>query len=174
MPILVLDLLLIEPLGCHPGLRHFCPCVAESYVDCSVIGSVMHKKNGHELLIMACTFCGSRFDDRLCYFCNASCCTSCMVDDRSRCKQCYVNKQRLGWKQIAKKNKLVLVFAGLLWIYAVFPGPFIPGLDPMFYTISVAAAVLIMIPICLALFFWSLNPPNSDLRRRKRGQDGSQ
>lgn len=90
-----------------------------------------------------------------------------MTDDRTRCKECYISKKRLGWKKIIKKNKAVLGFVTFLWIYAVFPGPFIPGLDPVFYTISVVAAVLIMIPICFALFFWSLNPPKSDLKKRK-------
>jgi len=59
------------------------------------------------------------------------------------------------------------VFIAFLWIYAVFPGPFIPGLDPTFYTISLVAALLIMIPIGFALFFWSLNPPKSDVKKRK-------
>ena len=115
-----------------------------------------------------CEFCGSMFGDRSCYFCSKTCCTSCMTDDRSRCKRSYIDKRRLGWKQIVRRNKLVFVFAGLLWFYAVFPGPFFPGLDPAFYIPSLLAAVLIMIPICLALFFWSLNPPNSDLRGRGR------
>ena len=43
---------------------------------------------------------------------------------------------------------------GFLWFYTVYPGPFIPGFDPMFYWISLVAAILIMIPICLMLFFW--------------------
>jgi len=90
-----------------------------------------------------------------------------MVDDRTRCKDCYIQKRKLGWKKLLKKNKPVLILVGLLWLYAVFPGPFIPGLDPTFYTISLVAALLIMIPVCLALFFWSLNPPKSDLKSRK-------
>jgi len=90
-----------------------------------------------------------------------------MVDDRTRCKDCYIQKRRLGWKKLLKKNKPILIFVGFLWICAVFPGPFIPGLDPTFYTISLVAALLIMIPVCLALFFWLLNPPKSDLKSRK-------
>ncbi|EGG43076.1 hypothetical protein Nlim_0031 [Candidatus Nitrosarchaeum limnium SFB1] len=90
-----------------------------------------------------------------------------MVDDRTRCKDCYIQKRKLGWKKLIKKNKLVLIFVGLLWLYAVFPGPFIPGLNPTFYTISLVTALLIMIPVCMALFFWSLNPPKSDLKNRK-------
>ena len=76
-----------------------------------------------------------------------------MTDDRTRCKECYINKQRLGWKKLASKNKLVLIFAGFLWFYAVYPGPFLPGLDPGFYMVTVIAAVLIMVPIGLAMFF---------------------
>ena len=114
-----------------------------------------------------CDFCGSAFGDRICYFCEKNCCTSCMTDDRTRCKNCYITKRKLGGKQVLKKNKKVLIFVGILWLYAVFPGPFIPWLDPNFYAISVVAAILIMIPICLALFFWSINPPNSDLKKRK-------
>ncbi|HSB83204.1 MAG TPA: hypothetical protein VLD64_01790 [Nitrosarchaeum sp.] len=90
-----------------------------------------------------------------------------MVDDRTRCKDCYIQKRSLGWKKLLKKNKPILIFVGFLWLYAVFPGPFLPGLDPTFYTISLIAALLIMIPVCLALFFWSLNPPKSDLKSRK-------
>lgn len=90
-----------------------------------------------------------------------------MIDDRTRCKECYIHKRRLSVRQLIKKNKIVLIFVGVLWFYAVFPGPFMPGLDPGFYAISVVAAVLIMIPIGLALFFWSLNPPKSDVKKRK-------
>ena len=90
-----------------------------------------------------------------------------MTDDRTRCKRCYIKKRRLSLKQVVKKNKIVLVFIGILWLYAVFPGPLYLGLDPMFYSISIVAAVLIMIPIGLALFFWSLEPPKSDLKKRK-------
>ena len=90
-----------------------------------------------------------------------------MVDDRTRCKECYIKKRRLGWKKLVKKNRLVLIFVGFLWFYAVYPGPFLPGLDPTFYTITLVAALLIMIPVCLALFFWSLNPPTSDVRKRR-------
>ena len=90
-----------------------------------------------------------------------------MVDDKTRCKECYIKKRRLDWKKLIKKNKMVLVFVSLLWFYAVYPGPFIPGLDPMFYSITLVAALLIMIPVCLAMFFWSLNPPASDVKKRK-------
>lgn len=112
-----------------------------------------------------CTYCGSVFGDRRCYFCDNVCCTSCMTDDRSRCKDCYIAKRRLGVKKLLKRNKIILIFAGFLWFYAVYPGPFLPGLDPGFYMITLVAAVLIMIPIGLALFFWSLNPPSSDLKK---------
>jgi hypothetical protein len=90
-----------------------------------------------------------------------------MTDDRTRCRNCDITKRRLGWKRLVKKNKTVLIFIGFLWLYAVFPGPFIPGLDPTFYMISIVAAILIMIPVGLALFFWSLNPPKSDIKKRK-------
>ncbi len=90
-----------------------------------------------------------------------------MTDDRTRCKVCYIKKRRLSWKQLVRKNKVILIFVGFLWLYAVFPGPFYPGLDPTFYTISIVAAVLIMIPVGFALFFWSLEPPKSDLKKRK-------
>ena len=90
-----------------------------------------------------------------------------MTDDRTRCKECYIKKRKLNWKQLLKKNKKILVFVGLLWLYAVWPGPFIPGIDPTFFTITLVAALLIMIPICLAMFFWSLNPPTSDVKKRK-------
>lgn len=115
----------------------------------------------------SCDFCGSAFGDRICYFCEKGCCTNCMTDDRTRCKKCFIQKKRLGVKKLLKKNKIVIIFIGFLWLYAVFPGPFFPGINPMFYTISVVALLLIMIPVCLALFFWSLNPPNSDLKKRK-------
>ena len=91
-----------------------------------------------------------------------------MVDGKTRCKECYIKKCRLGWKKLLKKNKAVLVFVSLLWVYEVFPGPFIPGLDPMFYTITLVALLLIMTPICLALFFWLLNSPTSDVKKNSR------
>ena len=114
-----------------------------------------------------CEFCGSVFGDRICYFCDKTCCTSCMTDDRTRCKECYIKKRKLNWKKVLKRNKLLLGFIGLLWFYAVFPGPFFPGLDPTFYTATLIAAVLFMIPIGCMLFFWSLNPPVSDVKKRK-------
>lgn len=89
-----------------------------------------------------------------------------MVDDRSRCKKCFIQKRKLGWKVLVKRNKVILAFVGFLWFYAVYPGPFIPGLEPTFYTATLIAAILFMIPIGCILFFWSLNPPSSDIKRR--------
>jgi len=114
-----------------------------------------------------CDFCGSAFGDRICYFCDKECCTSCMTDGRTRCKKCHIKKRRPGWKRLLKKNKIVVVFIGFLWLYAVFPGPFFPVPDPTFYTIALVVALLIMIPIGLAFFFWSLDPPKSDIRKRR-------
>ena len=68
-----------------------------------------------------CDFCGSKFAERKCYFCDKRCCTSCMIDDKSRCKQCYIQKRTLGWRVI-KKNKVMLGFIGMggpavaLWV----------------------------------------------------------
>ena len=89
-----------------------------------------------------------------------------MVDDRSRCKTCFIQKRRMGVKKLLKRNKVMLGFIAFLWLFAVFPGPFIPGLDPAYVTATLIAAVLFMIPIGFMLFFWSLNPPTSDLRKR--------
>ena len=86
-----------------------------------------------------------------------------MTDDRTRCKRCFITKRRLGWR-ILKRNKILLGFIAFVWAYTVFPIPLIPGIDPTFYWISLGAAVLIMIPVCLAMFFWSLEPPKSDLK----------
>ena len=85
-----------------------------------------------------------------------------MTDDRSRCKRCYVHKRKLGWK-VLKRNKVLLGFIAFVWIYAVYPIPLIPGLDPTFYWITLFAAILFMIPAGLMIFFWSRNPPSSDI-----------
>jgi len=55
---------------------------------------------------------------------------------------------------------------GLLWLYAVFPCPFIPGFNETFYWISLVAAILFTIPVELMIFFWSQTPPSSDIRRK--------
>ncbi len=89
-----------------------------------------------------------------------------MVDDRTRCKDCYIKKRRLGIKKLLKRNKILLGFVAFLWFYAVYPGPFLPGIDPSYYTVTLIAAVLIMIPVGFMLFFWSLNPPVSDIRKK--------
>jgi hypothetical protein len=73
-----------------------------------------------------------------------------MTDDHSRCKECFITKRRLGWKRILKRNKILLGCIGLLWIYAVFPGPFFPVIDPTYYYTTLIAAILIMIPLGLA------------------------
>ena len=84
-----------------------------------------------------------------------------MTDDRSRCKRCYVNKRKLGWK-VFKRNKILLGFIAFVWLYTVYPIPLIPGLDPTFYWITLFAAILFMIPAGFMIFFWSRNPPASD------------
>lgn len=114
-----------------------------------------------------CYSCGSLLADRKCYFCEQFCCTTCMTDDRTRCKQCYIKKKRLSWKKLLKRNKIVIILMGFLWFYAVYPGPFFPGIDPSYYYTTLIAAILIIIPLSLALFFWSLNPPASDLKKEK-------
>jgi len=76
--------------------------------------------------------------------------------------------KRRDWvgKKILKRNIILLVFIAFIWFYAVFPGPFFPDMEPTFYTASLIAAILFMIPVGLMLFFWSLNPPRSDLKKR--------
>lgn len=86
-----------------------------------------------------------------------------MTDDKTRCRRCFIDKRRLGWKEIIKKNKIIVGFVAFIWFYAVFPGPLIPGLHEGYYLIFVITAVVCMIPLCLALFFWSRHPPSSDL-----------
>ncbi|TRZ80583.1 MAG: hypothetical protein D4R90_01400 [Nitrosopumilales archaeon] len=86
-----------------------------------------------------------------------------MNDDRTRCKRCYITKRKLGWR-IFKKNKVLLGFVAFVWAYTVFPIPLIKGIDPAFYWISLGVAIMIMIPISLAMFFWSREPPVSDLK----------
>jgi len=70
-------------------------------------------------------------------------------------------------EETSKKEQDCFGFCWIFVLYAVFPGPLIPGLEPGFYEISIAAAILIMIPIGLAMFFGSLNPPASDVKKRK-------
>lgn len=111
-----------------------------------------------------CSFCGSQFGDHRCYFCGKNCCTSCMTDDKSRCKNCYIKKRTLGWNVI-KKNKIIIAFIAFLWIYAVFPGPFLPGLGSTFYWATLIAAILFTIPLGFMLFFWSRTPPSSDIKK---------
>ena len=84
-----------------------------------------------------------------------------MTDDRSRCKRCFISKKRLGWK-VVRRNKILLGFIGFMWVYTVYPIPFIPGLDPTFYWIGLIAAIMFMIPTGFMLFFWSRDPPSSD------------
>ena len=112
----------------------------------------------------SCEYCGSVFGDRNCYFCKKTVCTTCMTDDRSRCKKCYIAKKRLGWKDIVKRNKLIWGMLGFIWVYAVFPGPLVPGLHSGYYLVFAIAGILCMIPLCLMAFFWSINPPASDIK----------
>jgi len=86
-----------------------------------------------------------------------------MVDDKTRCKKCYLDKRKLGWKSIIKKNKIIVGFVVFVWFYAVFPGPLIPGLHQGYYIIFVIAGIVCMIPLCLMMFFWSRYPPASDV-----------
>jgi hypothetical protein len=86
-----------------------------------------------------------------------------MTDDRSRCKRCFIDKKKLGWKETIKRNKIIVGFVAFIWFYAVFPGPLIPGLHQGYYVVFVIAAIVCMIPLGLALFFWSRNPPSSDV-----------
>lgn len=113
-----------------------------------------------------CEFCGAKFGDYKCYFCEKNCCTSCMIDDRSRCKNCFMLKKRVSWQKLLKRNKILLGFIAFIWFYAVFPGPIFPDMPSTYYTASLMAAILFMIPVGLMLFFWSLNPPRSDIKKR--------
>ena len=115
--------------------------------------------------MQVCEFCGSNFGDWKCYFCGKRCCSSCMTNDHSRCKKCYVKRAKLGWR-VLKRNRILLICVGLLWVYAVFPGPFLPGLGDTFYWASLVAAILFTIPVGLMMFFWSQTPPSSDIKRR--------
>ena len=80
-------------------------------------------------------------------------------------KNALYKKKKLNWKIVIKRNKILLGFVAFLWLFAVFPGPFLPNLDPTFYTATLIAAILFMIPVGFMLFFWSLNPPTSDIKK---------
>ena len=70
-------------------------------------------------------------------------------------------------EETSKKEQDCFDFCWIFVVVCSISWSLLPGLDPGFYAISIVAAVLIMIPIGLAMFFWSLNPPASDVKKRK-------
>jgi len=57
-----------------------------------------------------------------------------------------------------------------LRVYPIFLGPFFSRLYSTVYIITLVAAVLIMVPIGFASFFWQLDNHKSDVKKKKRLQ----
>lgn len=109
-----------------------------------------------------CTICGGRFAEHKCVYCAKSVCSSCMNIELSKCIKCK-DKTMLPMKQFVRRNLILFIFLGSIWVYTVYPFPFLYALgfdlDMSAIQPILIASLVLAIPFIFMLMAWQKKPP---------------
>jgi hypothetical protein len=109
-----------------------------------------------------CAICGGRFAEHKCVYCNRSACSSCINVEISRCVKCE-HKKSIPTLQFVRRNLILFIFLGTIWIYTVYPFPFLYALgfnvDMTVMQPILIATVVLAIPFLFMLRAWQKKPP---------------
>ena len=85
-----------------------------------------------------------------------------MVSDGVKCIRCK-DRKAVPLKQFVRRNIILLIFLGTIWIYTVYPFPFFYALG---FNIDVSAilpvlitTIVLAIPFIIMLIMWQKRPP---------------
>lgn len=85
-----------------------------------------------------------------------------MVDEGLKCVKC-VNRNSVPLKQFIKRNKFLIISIGAIWVYTVYPFPFLVALgfnvDISAVQAVLIATVVLTIPFLFLLKAWQKRPP---------------
>ncbi len=114
------------------------------------------------LVVLGCEICGSRFAENKCAYCGKSVCSSCMVSEGIKCIKCR-DKKSIPLKRFVRRNIILIVFLGTIWIYTIYPFPFLLALgfnvDMSAYLPVLIATIVLAIPFIMMLRVWQKRPP---------------
>ncbi len=109
-----------------------------------------------------CTICGGRFAEHTCAFCGRQACSSCLDVEVRKCIKCN-NRTTVPLARFVRQNMILVVFLGLIWIFVVYPFPFLSSLG---YEIDISvmqpvliATLVIVIPFIFMFKAWQKRPP---------------
>ena len=117
----------------------------------------------YRYMLTECQICGSYFGDRKCIYCHRSICSSCAIENGSKCIKCNALK-KLPTNFLKSNVRYILLFVAV-WF-------FVSGLYPFPYLIAIGVPVdfrimqpvlittgVMMIPFVFILFAWKKRPP---------------
>lgn len=114
------------------------------------------------LRMPGCAICGGRFAEHKCTYCCRSVCSSCMNVENNKCLKCR-NITAIPLRQFVRRNLILIIFLGTVWIYTVYPFPFLYALgfelDMSALQPILIATVVLAIPFIFMLRTWQKKPP---------------
>ncbi len=110
-----------------------------------------------------CEICGSRFGEFICPYCNKTACSSCLVEDKSRCIKCGRLKKP-AIRFIRRNSPFILLFVGFWFFTAgVYPFPYFlaigKSLNPAIMEPILIATGVMIIPFTFLVIAWKKRPP---------------
>lgn len=85
-----------------------------------------------------------------------------MISEEIKCIKCR-NKSTVPLKQFVRRNMILIIFLGTIWIYTVYPYPFLIalGFNMDFSAILpvLIATIVLAIPFIIMLRVWQKRPP---------------
>lgn len=112
-----------------------------------------------------CTICGSRFGNITCGYCTNSVCSSCLVQDKTKCIKCS-RVRKPPYKFLKRNLPFILLFAAL-WFFTsgFYPFPFYLAvgkhIDMTIMQPILIATTLMAIPFVFLMVAWKKKPPTS-------------
>ncbi len=109
-----------------------------------------------------CEICGSRFGEFICPYCDKTVCSSCLIQDKSRCLKC--GRLKKPASRFIRRNLLfILLFVGFWFFTAgVYPFPYFmaigKALNPSIMEPILIATGVMAIPFTFLIIAWKKRP----------------
>src|ERR671911_3171882 len=116
-------------------------------------------------MLAKCQICSSYFGDIKCVYCQRVVCSSCISDNKIKCKKCGAQKKPPS--NFLKSNiRYILLFVALwFFVSGLYPFPYLLAIGvPLDFRIMqpvLIATGIMMIPFVFMMFAWKRRPPTS-------------
>ena len=115
-------------------------------------------------MLAKCQICSSYFGDIKCVYCQRVVCSSCISDNKIKCKKCGAQKKPPS--NFLKSNiRYILLFVALwFFVSGLYPFPYLLAIGvPLDFRIMqpvLIATGIMMIPFVFMMFAWKKRPPS--------------